>query len=146
VTFLLDTNVLSEPTRPRPDHGVLTWLAAADEDEIFISAITIAELRYGIQRLTTGKKRAALENWLQQNLRPRFEGRILPVNAEVADTCGRLIAQSENRGRPIAVADGYIAATAVAHGLTLVTRNVSDFDVVVKSIFSPWSRARVKSP
>ncbi len=86
-----------------------------------------------------------LEDWLQQDLRPRFEDRILPVNAEVADTCGRLIAQSESKGRPIAVADGYIAATAVAHGLTLVTRDVSDFEVVVKSIFSPWSRAGAKS-
>ncbi len=145
MNFLLDTNVLSEPTRPHPDPEALAWLAGADEDEVFISAITIAELRYGIQRLTTGKKRAMLEDWLQQDLRPRFEDRILPVNAEVADTCGRLIAQSESKGRPIAVADGYIAATAVAHGLTLVTRDVSDFEVVVKSIFSPWSRAGAKS-
>lgn len=140
MTFLLDTNVLSEPTRPRPDPGVLAWLANADEDGMFVSAITIAELRYGIQRLTTGRRRTMLENWLQQYLRPRFGDRILPVNADVADTCGRLIAQSESKGRPIAVADGYIAATAVSHGLTLVTRDVSDFEVVVKSVFSPWNR------
>ncbi len=145
MTFLLDTNVLSEPTRPRPDPGVLAWLAAVDEDEVFISAITIAELRYGIERLMAGKKRATLEGWLQQNLRLRFEGRVLPVNAHVADTCGRLIAYSESKGRPIAVADGYIAATAVVHGLTLVTRDVSDFEVVVKSILSPWTRAGLKS-
>jgi predicted nucleic acid-binding protein len=145
VSYLLDTIVLSEPTRPRPDPGVLSWLASANEDDIFISAITIAEIRHGFQRLSPGKKRARLDNWLDGDLRLRFETRILPVDSQIADTCGRLIAQSESKGRPMKLADGCIAATAVVHGLTLVTRNLSDFETVVKSILIPWRQTEAKS-
>ncbi len=145
MSFLLDTNVLSEPTRPRPDPGVLSWLASANEDEIFISAVTIAEIRRGIQRLPPGRKRAGLDGWLDGNLRPRFETRILPVDSRIADTCGRLIAQSESKGRAMELADGCIAATAVVHGLTLVTRNRTDFEAVVRSILVPWIRMEAKS-
>lgn len=144
MSFLLDTNVISEPTRPRPDSGVLAWLAAADEDAIFLSAITIAELRYGIQRLAAGKRRTQLDAWLQRDLRPRFEGRILSIDSDIADLCGRLIARSESKGRPIEVRDAYVAACAECHGFTLVTRNVSDFESVVSSIIAPWSRSGAK--
>lgn len=139
VSFLLDTNVLSEPTRPRPDPGVIGWLASADEDDVFISAISIAELRHGIERLSAGKKRTRLDEWLERELYQRFETRILPVDSHVADLCGRLTARSENKGRPMELADACIAATALLHGLTLVTRNVSDFVAVVDSMLSPWS-------
>jgi toxin FitB len=139
VSFLLDTNVISEPTRPRPDAAVLKWLAAADEDEIFLSAMTIAELRYGIQRLPHGRKRTQLDSWLQRDLRRRFDGRILPIDTETADMCGRLIARSESRGRVLEVRDALIAACAEVHGLTLVTRSVRDFEVVFDRIVMPWS-------
>jgi hypothetical protein len=145
VSYLLDTNVISEPTMPRPDAGVVAWLAAADEDEVFICAITIAELRYGIQRLGGGKKRTLLDTWLQQDLRRRFEGRILPIDANAADMCGRLIAKSESKGRPLEIRDACIAACAEIHGLTLVTRNVSDFETIVGSIVTPWAKSGAKS-
>ncbi|MGC2298468.1 MAG: type II toxin-antitoxin system VapC family toxin [Acidobacteriaceae bacterium] len=144
MSFLLDTNVLSEPTRLPPDPGVLAWLASADEDDVFISAITIAEIRRGIQRLSPGKKRANLDEWLERDLYLRFETRILPVDSHVADLCGRLIAHSESKGRPMELADGCIAATALLHAMTLVTRNVSDFETVVSSILVPWSRPGAK--
>jgi toxin FitB len=138
MNFLLDTNVVSEPMRPRPNPGVLKWLGEVDEESTFISVVTITELRYGIERLTTGTRRERLDGWLQSDLRLRFEGRILPVDFEVANACGGLIARSESLGRPIEPRDAFIAATAEVHGLTLVTRNVSDFEPTLKMIVTPW--------
>lgn len=137
--YLLDTNLISEPMKARPNAGVVNWLSAQDEEEVFISVVTIAELRYGIERLATGKRRGILEQWVQRDLRGRFAGRILPVDTEVADVCGRLVARSEGLGHPIEARDAFIAATAEVHGLTLVTRNASDFQPTVKSILTPWT-------
>jgi toxin FitB len=145
VSYLLDTNLLSEATRPSPDAKVLEWLASADEDELFVSAISFLEIRYGIQRMAAGRKRSRLDNWYTADLRERFTGRVLPVDIDVADVAGRLIAESENKGRQIETRDSCIAATAVLYGLTLVTRNVSDFEIVVKSILSPWGRGATPS-
>jgi toxin FitB len=138
MNFLLDTNVVSEPMRLRPNAGVLSWLAQVDEDSVFLSVVTITELRYGIERLATGKRRDRLEGWLRKDLTSRFGERILPVDLEIADACGRLVARSETVGRPIEARDAFIAATAEVRGLTLVTRNVSDFEATVKDIVTPW--------
>ena len=138
MSFLLDTNVISEPMKARPNAGVLTWLAEVDEDNIFLSVVTITELRYGIERLATGRRRDHLEKWLRKDLGSRFERRILPVDIEIADACGRLVARSESMGRPIEPRDAFIAATAEVHALTLVTRNASDFEATVKAIVMPW--------
>jgi len=136
--FLLDTNVISEPMRARPNAGVLAWLAEVDEDSVFLSVVTITELRYGIERLAAGRRRDHLDAWLRKDLGSRFEGRILPVDLEIADACGRLVARSESMGRPIEPRDAFIAATAEVHSLTLVTRNASDFEATVKAIVTPW--------
>jgi toxin FitB len=138
MNFLLDTNVVSEPMKARPNAGVLSWLAQVDEDSVFLSVVTITELRYGIERVATGKRRERLEGWLRKDLTSRFGERILPVDLEVADACGRLVARSETVGRPIEARDAFIAATAEVRGLTLVTRNVSDFEATVKDIVTPW--------
>jgi toxin FitB len=138
MNFLLDTNVVSEPMRSRPNPGVLKWLGEVDEESTFISVVTITELRYGIERLATRTRRERLEGWLQRDLHLRFEGRILPVDFEVANACGGLIARSESLGRPIEPRGAFIAATAEVHGLTLVTRNVSDFEPTIKMIVTPW--------
>ena len=138
MSFLLDTNVISEPMRARPNAGVLDWLARVDEDRVFLSVVTIAELRYGIERLAVGKRRDGLDAWLRKDLGTRFEGRVLPVDVGVADACGRLVARSELLGHPIEPRDAFIAATAEVHGLTLVTRNVSDFEPTLKAVVSPW--------
>ena len=139
MSFLLDTNVVSEWVRPRPDHGVVSWLAEADEDSVFISVVTLAELRYGIERMAAGQRRRRLDEWLREELPLRFEGRVLPIDATIADTWGRLTALSETSGRPIGAADAFIAATAEARDLTLVTRNVSDFERTVKAVVNPWT-------
>jgi predicted nucleic acid-binding protein len=138
VSFLLDTNVVSEWVRPRPNAGVMAWLAEADEDGVFLSVVTLAELRHGIERMAAGQRRRRLNEWLANDLLFRFEGRVLPVDVTVADSWGRLTASREASGRPISVADAFIAATAAVHGLTLVTRNVADFERTVRTI-SPWS-------
>jgi predicted nucleic acid-binding protein len=139
VSFLLDTNVVSEWVKSRPDRGVVAWLAAVDEDQVFISVVTLAELRYGIERMTAGSRRNRLARWLQDDLPPRFDGRILSIDHIVADVWGKVVARSEAAGRPIGAMDAFMAATAEAHGLILVTRNVSDFEASIKAIINPWA-------
>jgi toxin FitB len=141
MNFLLDTNVLSEQMKPRPDPHVSRWLATTAEDCLFFSVVTLTELRYGAARMAAGSRRKRLEDWLDNELTMRFEGRIISVDIAIADACGRLAARSEAAGRSIEPRDAFIAATAEVHGLTLVTRDVSDFQPALKSIFNPWSTA-----
>lgn len=139
MSFLLDTNVVSEWLKPRPNAGVVSWLATVDEDQTCLSVVTITELRYGIERLAAGARRKRLDEWLHGELPNRFEGRILPVDLAIADECGRMVARSEAVGRPIEARDAFIAATSEIYGLTLVTRNISHFQPAVKSLFTPWT-------
>ena len=125
--------------KSRPDRSVVAWLAAVDEDQVFISVVTLAELRYGIERMATGSRRNRLAQWLRNDLPFRFDGRILSIDRIVADVWGKVVARSEAAGRPIGAMDAFIAATAEAHGLILVTRNVSDFEASIKAIINPWA-------
>src|SRR5512146_1522487 len=134
MSFLLDTNVVSEWVKPQPNPAVVAWLDEVDEDRIFLSVITLAELRYGVERLAAGKKRKRLEDWLRQDLPLRFEGRILNIDAAVANVCGELLAQREAAGRPMGAMDAFLAATAALHRLTVVTRNDADFAGAVPSL------------
>lgn len=138
MNYLLDTNLVSERMKPRPNPGVVQWLDRVDEAATFLSVVTIMEVRYGIERILHGQQRNQLERWLTADLPLRFDGRILPVDIAIADLCGSLVARSEGLGRPMEVRDAFIAATAEVYGLTLVTRNVSDFESVLRSIISPW--------
>lgn len=139
MNYLLDTNVVSEWVKPRPDPGVASWLAEADEDRLYLSVMTLTELRYGIERLPDGARRKRLDSWLSNDMPFRFEGRVVPIDGEVAASCGRIMARRESMGVPIGMADAFIAATAVVHACTLVTRNVSDFKPSIASIISPWT-------
>ena len=138
MSFLLDTNAVSEWVKPRPNPGLITWMEAADEDRIFISVVSLAELRYGVERMATGRRRSRLEQWLRYELPLRFESRILPVDAQVAEAWGKTVSRSEAAGRPIGAMDAFLAATAETHHLALVTRNVSDFPLL-KAVVNPWS-------
>jgi toxin FitB len=140
VSFLLDTNVVSEWLKPRPNPGVVSWLATVDEDETFLSVVTITELRYGIERMAKGARKKRIDDWLQEEFLSRFDGRLLSVDLGIADECGRLVARSEARGRPIEPRDAFIAATSEVYGMTLVTRNVSHFQPTIKSLFTPWTQ------
>lgn len=143
MNYLLDTNVVSEWVKPRPDIGVQKWLAGADEDRIFLSVITLTELRHGVERLPVGARKKKLETWLSEDLPVRFQGRLLPVDALIADTCGRLshrlIGRGDAAGRPLGAMDCLIAATSECHALTLVTRNVSDFERLGLKLLNPWT-------
>jgi predicted nucleic acid-binding protein len=139
VNFLLDTNLVSEWTKPRPNPGVVSWLADADEDRVFISVVTIAELRHGVERLAIGRRRKRLNEWIEGELLFRFDERILPIDAATADAWGRIVAHREGLGRPIGTMDAFIAATAQVHKLTLATRNQTDFEASVAAVVHPWS-------
>ena len=110
-----------------------------DEDRVFLSVVTLAEVRYGIERMVAGSRRKRLAEWLEQDLPLRFEGRILAIDADTADICGKLVADSEDRGRRMEVMDAFLAATAEVHQLTIVTRNPSDFESVSAAILNPWT-------
>lgn len=141
MSFLLDTNVVSEWMKPSPDMGVISWLTEVDEDRTFLSVITLAELRHGIERLPAGRRRTQLDQWLRDDLPARFDSRILPIDSTVADAWGHVVARRAAIGRPIGAMDAFVAATAQIHGLTLVTRNVSNFEASVSGILNPWSIA-----
>jgi predicted nucleic acid-binding protein len=139
MNFLLDTNVVSEWAKARPNSSVIAWLAEVDEDRVFLSVVTLAELRRGVERLSVGERRRRLEIWLQDDLPMRFESRVLPVDELVANEWGRVVARREAQGHAIHAMDALIAATAGIHSLTLVTRNEADFQPTVKAIVNPWN-------
>jgi predicted nucleic acid-binding protein len=138
MSFLLDTNAVSEWTKPRPNPGLIGWMESIDEDRVFISVITLAELSYGVERLAPGARRRRLEAWLGHEVPLRFEGRILPVDANIAEAWGKAVSRSAAAGRPIGAMDAFLVATAEFHHLTLVTRDVSDFQLL-KAVLNPWS-------
>jgi predicted nucleic acid-binding protein len=138
MSLLLDTNVLSEVTKPRPNEDVLTWLHELDEDRTFISIVSIAEIRRGVALMDKGRKQEALDKWLTDDLPQRFENRIIPVEGLVARAWGDLMALAKRSGRGLASMDGMIAATAVAHQLSLATRNTKDFEGLGINIIDPW--------
>ncbi len=125
--FVLDTNVPSELVRPRPEPKVQTWVAAQDLHTLFISSVSFGELRKGIMLRSPGKRREELEAWIETDLSILFSSRILSVTRSIAERWGALDAARQLAGRPLNSADGLIAATALEHDLTVVTRNVKDF-------------------
>ena len=136
--FLLDTNVLSEFARTgEPDPHVDRFLKATPEESLFASVLTFSEIRRGIELLPPGKRRTQLEQW-QDDLVASFEMRLLPVTKRIADRWAVLAVQAQRKGTPLANIDGLIAATALEHDLTLVTRNVKDFAGVEVPLFNPW--------
>ncbi len=146
MSFLLDTNVISEWVKLRPNRGLVAWLSEADEDRVFVSVVTLAELRYGIERMAAGRRRKRLDEWLRDELPLRFEGRVLPVDGNIAEDWGKIVARREALGRPIGAMDAFIGATAEVHDLTLVTRNAPDFESSVKAIVNPWTEDERRSP
>ena len=136
--FLLDTNVPSELVRPQPEPKVKAWVAAQNLDLLFISVVSFGELRKGIVLLSPGKRRAELETWIETDLSLLFFGRILPLTRSIAEQWGVLEAQRQLAGRPLNAPDGQIAATALDHGLTVVTRNTKDFADLGVTLFNPW--------
>jgi predicted nucleic acid-binding protein len=142
VKYLLDTVVLSEPARPRrrANSGAIKWLQAQDPLDLAISVLTLGEIRKGVDLLEDGRRKRELVEWLSEDLPAQFDGRVLPVSADVALAWGSLTAVAQRQGRPLHVVDGLVLATAHVHGLAVVTRNVDDFaqrGVPVENPYSP---------
>ena len=137
--YLLDTNVISELVRQRPDPAVISWLRAQPLNQLFASVVTFGELRKGIEMLPPGAKRERLESWLSVELRELFANRILTLDLAVADRWGTLEAHRALAGKAAASADAQIAATAAFFGLTVATRNGRDFQDLDVPIVDPWS-------
>lgn len=138
MSFLLDTNAVSEWVRPQPDRNVISWLANVDEDRVFISEISFAEIRWGVEMLPAGRRRERLATWLADELRARFEARILDIDPHVAETWGVIMVRGQKMGLTLGSMDAFVVATAEAHGLTLATRNVKDFQRLGISLLDPW--------
>ena len=136
--YLLDTNVISEWVKPAPDGGVVAWLAAADEDRLYLSVVAFAEIRLGIELLPQGRRRTRLTRWLDHDLGERFEGRIIGVDRSIAETWASLVAKGRRRGKTPPVLDAFLAATALVHGMTLVTRNIQDMADLEVPVLDPW--------
>lgn len=136
--YLVDTNIPSELTRETPDARVAAFLKSAGKESVFLSVMTIGEICKGIDLLPVSQKRSGLQIWLDVEVRSWFAGRILPVTESIAERWGHLAATAKQRGIAVAVVDGVIAATALEHGLTLVTRNVRDFASLGVVLLNPW--------
>lgn len=136
--FLLDTNCISEAVRVRPDPNVENWVRAADQTLLYLSVLTLGEIRKGLAGLAQGVRRTRLETWLEIEIHARFSGRILPIDAAIADRWGLLAADAKRLGKPLSTVDALLTATALHHNLTIVTRNVADFTDLSVSILNPW--------
>ncbi|MFF3223202.1 type II toxin-antitoxin system VapC family toxin [Nocardia suismassiliense] len=136
--YLLDTNAVSEWIKPRPDPGLIEWLHDADEERMFLSVITIGEIRRGVDRMSNGRRKARLTTWLSDQVTDRFDARLLPIDLGVAQAWGRIRARAEGVGHRVDAVDALIAATAEAHGLAVVTRNEKDFRGTGVQVLCPW--------
>jgi len=136
--FLLDTNCISEVVRSKPEPRVLEWFAAANESLLYLSVLTLGEIRKGVAALPQSKRLTHLETWLEVELGSRFSGRILSVDSSIADRWGLLAAEAKLKGKPLSAIDGLLAATALHHNLTIVSRNISDFANAQASVLNPW--------
>jgi predicted nucleic acid-binding protein len=136
--FLLDTNCISELVRPKPEPRVMEWMEAVDEAMLYLSVLTVGEIRKGLAVLPQGKRRTHLETWLEVELQGRFAGRIVPIEAAIADRWGLIAAEAKRKGRVLSVIDGLLAATAIHHNLTVVSRNSRDFTNTQVPVLNPW--------
>ena len=138
--ILLDTNLISEPWKPVPDQAVIAWLDDQAIETLFLSAITIAELRFGIAAMPSGKRQTILRDRLEDEVLPHFSERIVPFDLAASQSYSELMARARIAGKAIGTADGYIAATAAANGLAIATRDTSPFEAAGLKVINPWSR------
>jgi len=138
MSFLLDTNVVSEALRQRPEARVLDWIATQNVEELYLSVLTVGELVKGIVQLGDTARATQYREWLETVLKAQYRGRILEVDERVAEFWGTLVGQALRVGRPLPGLDSYLAATAATHNLTLVTRNTKDFEGLPLKTLNPW--------
>lgn len=138
MNYLLDTCVLSEYTRRKPDGKVILWMDAIRDDELYISVITFGEIQRGIEKLTESPRRTDLITWMNEDLVNRFDGRIVPIDLETMLLWGNLTARMDANGTPMSLMDSLIAVSALRNNLVLVTRNETDFQASGVRLVNPW--------
>lgn len=138
MAWLLDTNILSELRKPRPEPKVEAFIASQPLDQLYISVVTLAEIRFGIERVGDANRRAELGTWLTNNVRPMFDQRVLPITEEVMLTWRLLVEEGRKTGHTFSQPDLIIAATAIHHGFTIITRDRKDYDKARVSVINPW--------
>ncbi len=138
MNYILDTNVISELVRKQPDYNVVTWLDGQDELSLYLSVLTIGELMKGIFKLKDPERISSLETWVIHDLSPRFRGRLLPLDEPVMLTWGKLQGQAAQENRTLPLMDSILAATALTHGMTVVTRNTKDLTSCGAYVLNPW--------
>ncbi len=136
--YLLDTCVISEIIRPRPDSNVMSWLQSQNESDLYISVLTFGEIEKRIEKATNITRKKRLRLWVENDLKKRFEGRILPIDLKAAVKWGKWQSVSEKMGRPMPAIDGLIAASAVVHNCIVVTRNILDMEQSSAELLDPW--------
>ncbi|MCY3830668.1 MAG: type II toxin-antitoxin system VapC family toxin [Rhodospirillaceae bacterium] len=136
--ILVDTNVVSEPLRGAPEPRVSAWLDAQALETLYLSAITVAELRFGVQSLPAGRRRDRLHEDLERQILPMFAGRVLAFDLPASQAYAALMAKARSEGRTIPVSDGYIAATAAANGMMMATRDTAPFEAAGLKTVDPW--------
>jgi predicted nucleic acid-binding protein len=136
--YLLDTCVISEIIRPKPSTKVTKWVKQEDESNFFISILTIGELHKGIEKLDESRRKEELHNWVDNDLKERFWTRIIDIDLQTAMTWGKIQGMAERIGKPMPAIDSLIAATGIAHHLTVVTRNISDLKASGVALINPW--------
>ena len=136
--ILLDTNVISEPLRPFPDPRVINWIDAQSLETLYLSAITVAELRFGVKSLPAGRRRDELESSIENQILPLFTGRVRPFDTDCTAAYAELMVKAKSSGLAIAAADGYIAAIAAASRFSVATRDVSPFEAAGINVINPW--------
>jgi len=146
VKYLLDTCIVSELRRPRPNANAWAWLSRGCPEDWYLSAVTVGELRGGARSAKETAQRLILERWIDEIVIPMFEGHILPLDVQVADRWGRLMGDGIAKGRKPSVTDSQIAATALTHGMTIVTRNVTDFRFDGLSVVNPFDEKETVQP
>ncbi|OQP85565.1 VapC toxin family PIN domain ribonuclease [Rhizobium rhizosphaerae] len=137
--ILLDTNIISEIWKPSPDQRVIDWINTQAIETLYLSSVTVAELRFGIAVLPEGRRRANLDRGLEKEILPIFDGRVLAFDLQATMAYAKLMAQAKRAGQAISKADGYIAAIAAAHNLTVATRDVSPFRAAGLNVLDPWA-------
>jgi len=138
VNYLLDTCVLSELIKPKADKRVLKWISSVPEERLYLSVLTLGELQKGIVKLGIGERKNKLLRWLDEDVRQRFEGKILPLDEETMLQWGKLAGEGERNGKPLPLIDSFLAASAIVNHMTLVTRNVIDMQGLGVEILNPW--------
>jgi predicted nucleic acid-binding protein len=138
VKYLLDTCVLSELVKKKPDQRVIEWISGIEESKLFVSALTIGEIHKGIEKMPKSERRKMLLQWVDEDLQERFRGRIIPFDLQTAAVWGKMQAKAEMLGKTMPIIDGMIAATAITHNLAVATRNISDMEAGKAMLVNPW--------